>query len=75
MLTSNPTLSIPTTLVGSRSGVVAVPIDVNQLTDNLGGSLISTANASLTSPIDPTQLAYINCTRAGLEQCGFRGRF
>ncbi len=71
MLSSNPTLSIPTTLVGSRNGVVAVPIDVNQLTDNLAGSLISTFSFGPNSPVDFSQLAYINCTRAGLSSADF----
>ncbi|HEV2970837.1 MAG TPA: hypothetical protein VGY55_12775, partial [Pirellulales bacterium] len=70
-LSSNPTLSIPTTLVGARGGVVNVPIDVNQLTDNLSGSLISAVTGRGNSPTDPAALAYVNCTRAGLSSADF----
>ncbi|HEV2970162.1 MAG TPA: hypothetical protein VGY55_09240, partial [Pirellulales bacterium] len=70
-LSSNPTLSIPTTLVGLRNGIVAVPINVNQLTDNLGGSLISTFTGRGNTSFDPAALAYINCTRAGLSSADF----
>ena len=70
-LSTNPTLSIPTTLVGSRGGVVAVPINVNQLTDNLGGSLISAFTGQGNSHSEPFALAYVNCTRAGLSSADF----
>jgi hypothetical protein len=77
-LTSNPTLSIPTTLVGARGGVVAVPIDVNQLTNNPGGFFATTAGSgSATQPLGqitiPTiaNLQYVNATRIGLSSADF----
>ncbi len=76
-LSTNPTLSIPTTLVGARGGVVAVPIDVNQLTDNLSGFLSSGISGASTSQLFPTlsTLQYINCTRAGLSSADFAVNF
>src|SRR5438270_634226 len=73
MLSSNPVLSIPTTLVGSRNGIVAVPINVNQLTDNLSGFLSDGIGGTPATPLQATlaSLRYINATRIGLSSADF----
>src|SRR5437879_4235231 len=68
MLSTNPTLSIPTTTVGARSSVVAVPIMVDRLTDNASGSFAANINvfgntvgAGLFGAT-LSNLVYVNCT-------------
>jgi Galactose oxidase, central domain len=66
-LSSNPTLSIPTTTVGVRGSVVAVPINVNHLTDNPGGFFVTSANPHQIIP----SLVYVGATRIGLGRADF----